>query len=161
MCNLGVCYENGEGVAEAGVEGVEALGVGLEEGEGVAEEGRCLVAAEFGAGGGVGDAEGFEEAVFGVGEGAGVVFLAAAEEFGGGRGRGGAEVGDEVGDGLVGFVADGGDGGDAGGGDGARDDFLVEGPEVFEGAAAAADDDGVEGLGGAGAEVAVEEGDGW
>ena len=53
-------------------------------------------------------------------------------EFGaGGRGRC-AQVGDEVGDGDIGFVADRADDGDGAVGDGACDGFLVEGPEVFE-----------------------------
>jgi len=54
--------------------------------------------------------------------------------FGGGVG---VVVGDEVGDGDVDLVADAGDDGNARVRDGAGEDFLVEFPEVFEGAAAA------------------------
>ena len=63
------------------------------------------------------------------------------------EGVGGAEVGDEVCDGEVGFVADGGDDGDVRGGDGAGEGFVVEGPEVFGGAAAAGEDDEVDVVG--------------
>jgi hypothetical protein len=58
-------------------------------------------------------------------------------ELGGSRGRGGADIGDKIGYGEIGFVADAGDYGDFGGGDGAGNFFFVEGPEIFEGAAAA------------------------
>jgi len=71
--------------------------------------------------------------------------LGFGDEFGGGRGGGGAEVGGEVGDGEVGFVADGGDDGDFRGRDGAGEEFAVEGGEVFERAAAAGDDDDIDG----------------
>jgi len=66
------------------------------------------------------------------------------EQFSGGTGGGGAEVGGEVGDGEIDFVADGIDDGDGAGVDGAGDDFLVEGPEVFDAAAAAGRDDGID-----------------
>jgi len=72
-------------------------------------------------------------------------FLAGADdEFGRSRGRGSAEVGNEVDDREIGFVADGGDYGDLGGGDGAGQRFVVERGEVFGGAATARDDDYVD-----------------
>ena len=70
--------------------------------------------------------------------------LGGGDELGGGGGRGGAEVGDEVGDGEVGLVADGGDDGELGGGDGAGEGLVVEAGEVFEGASAAGDEDEVD-----------------
>lgn len=70
--------------------------------------------------------------------------LGADDQLGGGAGGRGAEVGNEVGNGEINFVADGGDCRDAGPGEGAGDDFFVEGPEVFEGAAPAGDDDDVD-----------------
>ena len=72
-------------------------------------------------------------------------FLAGADDqLGGRRGRGGAEVGNKVDDGEVGFVADGGDHGDLGRGYGARQGFVIEGGQVFGGAAAARDDNHVD-----------------
>ena len=76
------------------------------------------------------------------------------DEFGGGGWRRGAHVGDEIGDGEIGFVAYAGDHRDFGGGDCAGDDFFVEGPEIFEGATATGDDQDVNRL------LAVEELDG-
>ena len=70
--------------------------------------------------------------------------LGGGDEFGGGGGGGSAEVGDEVGDGEVGLVADGGDDGELGGGDGAGEGLVVEAGEVFDGAAAAGDEDEVD-----------------
>ena len=70
--------------------------------------------------------------------------LRGGDELGGGGGRGGAQVGDEVGDGEVGLVADGGDDGQLGGGDGAGEGLVVEAGEIFDGAAAAGDDDEVD-----------------
>ena len=64
--------------------------------------------------------------------------------LGGGRRRRRAQVGDEVGDGEVGLVADRGDHGDAAGEDRARHRLLVERPQVLERAAAARDDDDVD-----------------
>src|SRR5438045_4713989 len=58
-------------------------------------------------------------------------------QFGGGGRRGSAHVGDEIGDGEVGLVADSGDYGNLRIENGAGDDFFVEGPQVFEGATAA------------------------
>ena len=69
--------------------------------------------------------------------------LGGGDELGGGRWGGGAEVGDEVGDGEVGLVADGGDDGQMRGGDGAGEGLVVEGGEVFDGASAAGDEDEV------------------
>ncbi len=72
-------------------------------------------------------------------------FLARADDEFGGRGRrGSAQVGDEVGDGEIGFVADGGDHGNFGRGDGAGEAFVVEGGEIFGGASAAGDDDDID-----------------
>jgi hypothetical protein len=59
----------------------------------------------------------------------------------GGRGR--AQVGHEVGDGEVGLVAHAAHHGNRAGVDRARDDLLVEGPQVLEAAAAATDDEHV------------------
>src|SRR5260370_1218844 len=61
------------------------------------------------------------------------------DKLGGGGWRRSADVGDEVGDGEIGFVADAGDDGNFGGGDGARHRFFVEGPQVFHGARTARD----------------------
>ena len=68
------------------------------------------------------------------------------EELGGVGWGGGADVGGEVGERDVDFVADTGDGGDFGSGDGASEGFVVKGGEVV-GAAAAADEDDDFGLG--------------
>ncbi len=70
--------------------------------------------------------------------------LGGGDEFGGGGGCGSAQVGDEVRDGEVGLVADGGDGGQRGCGDGAGESFVVEAGEIFDGAAAAGDEDEVD-----------------
>ena len=59
-------------------------------------------------------------------------------------GRVGVVIGDEIADGAIHFVADAGDDGDAGSGDGAGDDFFVEGPEVFQRPPAAGEEDDVE-----------------
>ena len=80
--------------------------------------------------------------------------LRGGDEFGGGGGSGGAQVGDEVRDGEVSLVADGGDGGKRRGGDGAGEGFVVEAGEVFDGAAAAGDEDEVDAV-----RVGVEEAD--
>src|SRR5580698_8200863 len=60
---------------------------------------------------------------------------------GGGRRR--SAVGGEVDQGGIGLVADRGDQGNATGGGGADDDFLVEGHQVFQAAAAPSDDQDV------------------
>ena len=62
---------------------------------------------------------------------------AFGDDFGGGARRGGAQVGDKIADGEIDFMADGGYDGQGGFKNGASDDFFVEGPEVFEAAAAA------------------------
>jgi len=87
------------------------------------------------------EAGGAVEAAAEVGEVVADAVLGFGDELGGGGGGGGAEVGDEIGDGEVGFVADGGDDGEAGGGDGAGDAFGVEGGEVFQRPSAAGEDD--------------------
>ena len=63
------------------------------------------------------------------------------EDFGGGAGRGGAEVSGEVGDREIDLVSHGTHHRDRRGGNGAGEDFLVEFPEVLEAPAAAGDDD--------------------
>ena len=73
------------------------------------------------AGAGLQDAEG-DAAIEAGGEGGDAVYdtvLGGGDKFGGGGWGGGAEVSDEVCDGEVGFMADGGDDGERGGGDGA------------------------------------------
>src|SRR5207253_4053552 len=47
-----------------------------------------------------------------------------------------ANVGDKIGNGEIGLVADPGDDGELRIGDGARDNFFVEGPHIYERAAA-------------------------
>src|SRR5579859_3967813 len=66
------------------------------------------------------------------------------DEFGGGAGRRSANVGDEIGDSEISFVADAGDDGNFRIEDGAGDDLFVEGPQIFDGAAAARDDENVD-----------------
>src|SRR5207253_2626871 len=65
-------------------------------------------------------------------------------QFGGGGRRGSADIGNKIGDSEIGFVADAGDDRDFGSEDGARDDFFVEGPQIFHGAAAAREDEHVD-----------------
>src|SRR6266850_1905262 len=65
------------------------------------------------------------------------------DELGSGGRRRGAQVGNEIGNGEIGFVADAGDHGNFGSEDGARDDFFVEGPQIFHRAAAAGEDEHV------------------
>ena len=65
-------------------------------------------------------------------------FVAGAHhDFGGGRGRRRAQVGDEIGDGEIGFVADAGDDGNYGFGNRAGHRLFVESPQIFERASAA------------------------
>ena len=64
-------------------------------------------------------------------------FFGADDELGGRGGRGRAQIGDKIGDGEIGFVADGGDNGHFRCANGAGDCFFVEGPQIFERAAAA------------------------
>src|ERR1043166_4872316 len=61
-----------------------------------------------------------------------------------GRRRGGTDIGHEIGDGEIDFVADGADDGDGAGEDCTGDHFFVECPEVFDRSAAAADDEQVD-----------------
>lgn len=63
------------------------------------------------------------------------------DDFRGGAGSGRADVGDEITDSEVDFVADGGDNGNGRFEDGARDGFFVERPEIFQAAAAAGQKD--------------------
>src|SRR5256886_10071786 len=65
------------------------------------------------------------------------------DKFGGGAGSGSANVRDKIRDSEIGFVADAGDHGNFRIEDGAGDDFFVEGPEIFDGAAAARKDQNV------------------
>ena len=64
--------------------------------------------------------------------------------FAGGEG---SNVGDQVAEGNVDFVTDARDDRDRAGVDRAADDFFVEGPEVFDAASPACDDDHVGGIG--------------
>ena len=75
---------------------------------------------------------------------AGELVLAPHDELGGRRWRRRAQVGDEVGDGDVGLVADRGDDRHRRGGDRPGDGLFVERPEILERSAAAADDDHVD-----------------
>src|SRR5690348_926982 len=59
------------------------------------------------------------------------------DDFRGGGRRGSANVGDEIGDGEIGFVANAGDNGDARIENCAGDDFFVERPKIFERTSAA------------------------
>ena len=72
--------------------------------------------------------------------------LAPDDELRGGRRRRRAQVGDEVGDGEIGFVADAGDHRHRRCDDRARQDLLVERPQILERAAAARHDDHVDGF---------------
>ena len=65
------------------------------------------------------------------------------DELGSGARSRGANVRDEIGDGEIGFMADTGDDGNFGIKNRASDDFFVEGPEVFDGAAAARENQNV------------------
>ena len=115
-----------DGVAEA-----REHGLGRETGVALAGVHQVEAACSVDAGGEGGDA--FFDAV-----------LRGGDEFGCGGRRGSAKVGYEVGDGEVGLVADGGDDGELRRGDGAGEGLVVEAGEVFHGAAASRDDDGVD-----------------
>ena len=65
------------------------------------------------------------------------------DQLGRGRRRGGAQVGGEIADGIVDLVADGRDDRDFGRTDGAREGFVIEGPQVLGRAAAASENDDV------------------
>ena len=85
---------------------------------------------------------------------------AFGDQFGGGAGGSGAEIGHKVADGKVDFVSDGGDDGEGGMEDSAGDAFFVEGPEVFEAAAASREEDKVKTIVRVGAAPVVEQFDG-
>jgi hypothetical protein len=70
------------------------------------------------------------------------------EDFGGGAGGGGAKIRHKIADGEVYFMANGGNHGQRGMKDGAGDDFFVEGPKVFQAAAATGEENGVKRCGG-------------
>lgn len=70
--------------------------------------------------------------------------LIARNAFSGCAGGWGSEVGDEVGDGGVGFMSNGRNHGDIGGCDGAGDHFFVESPKIFEASATSTDDEGID-----------------
>ena len=70
--------------------------------------------------------------------------LGGGDELGCGGGCGSAEIGDEVRNGEVGLVANGGDDRERGGGDGAGEGLVVEAGEVFNGTAAAGDEDEID-----------------
>lgn len=65
---------------------------------------------------------------------------ARARKFGGGSRRGGAPVGDQIGNREVGFMTDAGDHRQRAGGNGARQVLVVERPQIFDAATAAGDD---------------------
>src|SRR5208337_4476633 len=68
----------------------------------------------------------------------------ADDEFGRCRRSRCAQVGDEISDGEIGFVADCGDYGDLRRSNGACESFVIEGGQVFGGTAAASDDNYVD-----------------
>jgi hypothetical protein len=53
------------------------------------------------------------------------------DQLGGGGRSGGSNIGDKIGDGEIGFVANARDYGKFGCGDGAGDFFFIEGPQIF------------------------------
>ena len=134
----------GEGGVEALAEVVDAL---VAEEDGVAETGEDVLGGEAGealAGAQEVELAGAVDAAF---ERLHTLFdavLGGGDELGGGGRRGGAEVGDVIGDGVVDFVADGGDDGEMAGGDGACEALVVEAGKVFKRAAAAGDEDEVD-----------------
>ena len=141
---LALAELGGEGGFETEGEVVEALGLAVEQGGDTRLGAADGQAGEALAGLEELEAGGAFETVGLVGEVLGDFVLGLGDEFGGGGGRGCAEVGGEVGDGEVGFVADGGDDGELAGDDGAGDALGVEGGEVFKRAAAAGEDDEVD-----------------
>src|SRR6185437_16507614 len=62
----------------------------------------------------------------------------------GGAGRGGSDVGDKIADRKIDFMADGGNHRQVGIEEGARNYLLVKGPQIFEAAAAASDEDQIQ-----------------
>ena len=91
---------------------------------------------------------GGEDALGEIGEGAGELLVnglaVGGEALGGIGGSGGAQVGDEIGEGFVDFVADAGDDRQATSGDGAHEEFVIKDSEVIGAAATSQDNDGVE-----------------
>ena len=75
------------------------------------------------------------------GEVLGDLVLRLGDELSGGGRSGRAQVGDEIGDGEVGLVADGGNDGQSARCNGAGDWFAVEGGQIFERTTAARQDD--------------------
>ena len=134
----------GEGGFQTEGKVVESLGLAVEErgdsGFGAADgdAGEALAGLEELEAGGA------FEAVRLIGEVLGDLVLSFSDELGGGGGGWGAEVGGKVGDGEVGFVANGGDDGEFAGDDGAGYALGVEGSEVFERASAAGEDDEID-----------------
>ncbi len=76
------------------------------------------------------------------------LLLGADDDLSRRRRGGGAQVGDEIADGEIGLMANGGDDRDAAGGDGARQGLIVEGGKVFDAASAARNDNDIDGEGG-------------
>ncbi len=66
------------------------------------------------------------------------------DQLGGGAGRWCAQIGDEIGDREIDLVSNRGDDRQFCRGNGARDDFLIELPQIFDAAAAARDDDQID-----------------
>src|SRR4051812_24390728 len=59
-----------------------------------------------------------------------------SKELGRGAGSGGAKIGHKIRNGEINFVTDSGNDGKGGFVDGARDNFFIEGPKIFQAAAA-------------------------
>ena len=72
------------------------------------------------------------------------VGLIRAHQFGCSGGRGGALIGDKIGNGEIDLMADAADDRQLAGRNRARHDFLVERPQIFQRAAAATDDQHVQ-----------------
>ena len=136
-----------DGGVEAEPEVIQALRAA---GDGIAETGEDVLGGEAGEA-----LAGLEEAELAGAEDGAVelvdaffdTVLGGGDELGGGRWGGGAEVGDEVGNGEVGLVADGGDDGEGGGGDDAGEALVVEAGEILKGATTAGDDDEIDATG--------------
>lgn len=132
-----------EGLVEAVLEFIEAEGGLLEAVPGMlgtevgGSKGEAMLFPFEVAGGQFLEAGGEGEGLFEEG------LPCARDPFGGGGGGFGTEVGGKITEGKIGFVSDGGNEGDAGGGNSAGKAFLIEGPEVLEAAATAADDEEV------------------
>jgi len=89
-------------------------------------------------------ARGAEEALIGGLNAVGDVVQRGGDELGGCGRRGRPEIGDKIGDGEVGFVADGGDDGQFGVEDHFGEEFGIEGSEVFKRSAATRDNNEVD-----------------